>query len=597
MIGVLYPALLGLIPFFGGYLFWVYLKRGSGQELLVPSVFILRRITAIASARKRIRLPLRLLVELILGLLLIGILAGVYLQKRGEEVFLLIDNSPSMGAKEFDHTLLEQAKEVAIGAVAELSSSSRIRIYVTSPHLKPISDETIDPSEVRGLLSAVTIGFGADNLEQALTTFPEDRQVIVVTDRVRKAGGARSVRFLKVIDDTKQLDNVAITDLRVGADLGVEVTSFGHLPVDGTISLRVVESPINREQLVTEKTFHLLPHESKAISFGTARTGPLQIELGINQAGIRAGANALSSDDFAYVSMDTSRKTLVVVTDRPKTGLDSLPGLSVRTISTSGAIDGLTQSITDDAAAIIFDGVAPQALPKRPALFILPPESGGVVSSRSEDAGSITTWGKAQALLRYVNVEGLELGPASPLDTPEWASGIIGAARGDLLWAGERDGLEFVGTGFELLPFVGANNTGLSVLTLNILRFLTQGGFAGGFVVLPKLVQLDRDDIAIMSLNNEEIWRQGEGEPTIDAPGLVIIKKSDGRQRFAALDFFSAGESDLSGRQPVIVAEGQSKKAAEQYDASLRQNLLATLVLLLLADMFFLAWKYRRRMA
>jgi hypothetical protein len=92
------PYWLVGIPLFTGLLIYIYRKRGSSKKVVFGSLFIIKQLVQTSSAKKKLRIPLRLLFDLLLIILLLLIIADPYLKSKVEHVALLIDNSYSTQA-------------------------------------------------------------------------------------------------------------------------------------------------------------------------------------------------------------------------------------------------------------------------------------------------------------------------------------------------------------------------------------------------------------------------------------------------------------------------------------------------------------------
>jgi hypothetical protein len=152
--------------------------------------------------------------------------------------------------------------------------------------------------------------------------------------------------------------------------------------------------------------------------------------------------------------------------------------------------------------------------------------------------------------LQYVNVPLISLPAMRKLDCPPSAIPILYAPEGAIACAGTSAATRYAIVGFELLPFDGIKSPSLSILLLNLVKWLFQGSgpsladqFIGGVIAAPsgaasaKMLNAPAGPL--------EIGSDDSVHPR--APGIIEFRTSTGSVAgYRAYNAFSNEESDVS---------------------------------------------------
>ena len=159
----------------------------------------------------------------------------------------------------------------------------------------------------------------------------------------------------------------------------------------------------------------------------------------------------------------------------PDSGFGGVPALGVQQISPA-EFAKRAESDLARYSSVIFHRSAPARPPSVPTLLILPPADNPLFPVRDQaDEGRITSWAAEHPITSYLKVPLLSPGSAAIFDVPLWAQSIMRVEEGAIVVAGESHGVRFAAVGMEMLPFEGARTPVLSVLTLNLLNWLSGG--------------------------------------------------------------------------------------------------------------------------
>jgi hypothetical protein len=128
-------------------------------------------------------------------------------------------------------------------------------------------------------------------------------------------------------------------------------------------------------------------------------------------------------------------------------------------------------------------------------------------------------------------------------DVPLWAQGVVRIERGAIVVAGESHGIRVAAVGMELLPFEGMKTPVASVLTLNLLNWLTGGAELTGSNLTGSAVSLDASKSWTVR-NPKGKEEKINGALKLDGPGLYFLSTSAGDRKQVAANAFFPSESN-----------------------------------------------------
>lgn len=612
-LGFLSPAWLALVPFVGALLVFAYLRRGKGRQVKVGTLFLLRSLKRPVFSRKKFRPPLRFYVELLLLLLLILGAAGLYKQGMGTRIAVLVDNSFSMARVQPGDSegkdLLALAVRDASSIVRSFSSESRIEVFATSPHLVSVSGSLARPDKALQDLKTIELAYAADNVEaaaQKLLGDPSYERVFVFTERGierRDESGRLDVRT--TLQGVKG-ENVAISHmaLRSGSprnSIEVSVAAFLQSQSSIKVILDVVESEGSsaKYKKLAEKSVQLNGRAHETVVFNDINPGlrVFRARLEPDRQGLSITFDAIRQDDMAWLSVEAQGGKVALVSQFSPLEL-GLSNLRIAQFSHVRPEDYERdpQAISQkNYSGAIFHRYVPQTLPQVSSVFIAPVSASDFLQPIQVISDvELTRWIGTQPVLNYLNMPSLKLGKATVLSVPPWGEELISSTRGPIAFAGQTEQRKYVAIGFELLPFEGKKSTLNSILTLNILKYITELGADVGFQMVGSKLFVPAEASRVYYLDGNELAQtksKAEAEQNIFAlrPGIVAVDSPLSGTTLHAFDYYDENESDTLTAVSFAL-DFPKVDPVERRDTSLLSGRIAELVaLVLLLDLLFLS--------
>lgn len=594
MIALTTPLVLSALPPLAGLFIYAYLRHGRGKKITVASVMFLKKLPRISSARAKLHIPWKLILELIcLALLLLGI-AGLYREQIGSRVIVVIDNSLSSGAilRSTGRSALEQEKQLALEQLSNLDAQALVTLAITSP----VSIELNSiPQSAQSLLESVRnikAGYGSDGLEGTLARYlsnPEVDQILVFSDR--RIQQEQSIKRLQLFNPRKlddPRDNIAISNFQLfesqPGKFGAEVTvsSYARQSFSADISLQSVLLNSDLKE-ITRQRLNLAAHSTQTVRFNDISDAKA-IRVAIQESNdiSTKSLNALPDDDAAFLTRDLNAANLLLVgpVSAQSLGLEGLRGLKFQWLDSKTLSTAALNAALKNARGVVFHRVTPVTLPNTSALFVSPPNDSALFPPLKDSSGGpVAHWNATHALLKYINLATLNLKHSATFALPPWGEQLLSLPQGIVLFAGETQGNKFVVSGFELFPFEGKNSPVLSILTLNIFNWLFASSDASAaFEPGARVPQIDGFKTANLIPLNLDL----KLEQIVPAPGILVVTDKDAESKLFVYNFYSSTESDLENTAPITLSLNAENVKSSQQPQSLK-NILAVALLALLS--------------
>ena len=575
-------------------LWWIYRRGDTSRERILGSTLLLER-AQIVSRSVRWQPPWRALIE---ALILLGVILALtdpfeVIKARTPIAVVAIDTSPRMLVRVADKegtTRLDRARVRAIELVQEFEPGTRVIVISQHGTIGPLS-----ASEAVVALEKISVRYDERSVFELLSDargrFPESL-VHVVGEGTVALPTPTWLRWYSV--DEQAHDNVAI----VGVDTGrreVVVRSYSLRPE----TLALVLSDISgKPQGRLDLTIPAGEQRSVRFSGSFPNAGAVLLSR-------PGGADALALDDLAYF-----------VEPRQDEGIVVSSALSLQALGLTETMLPGFRFVASDASAL---GTRQprQLLHRQPLLSeqeerCADRESRRIVSItpsgsglRSVEDARITWWNEQEDLLRYVTLDLLRLPQVMVL--PESTS--TGAAlaltnTGPVITRSNLGDCSEVRVGFELLPFSRGGDKSVSILTLNLLSWLSEeASSASAVTVIPSGVAWkvgsgsDSETTRIASVLGELRAEYAVGQE-VSAPGLYRVERKGVSSEFRARTFRSETISDnriVAVHSIGVAAErevrkDESESEAESVSSDTNQPLrwlLAAIGVLLLVDILY----------
>jgi len=620
-----------------------YLLRQRHQRRVVPALFLYQDISSPTRRRLwgRLRLSPLFLLQLLILLLLVAIAARPVLQyDTVGKMALVLDTSASMQARDpsGQASLFETAKERIQQELSDIPAGHHISIFTTNP-LGAVSEDLLDPlagsvdaeesltvgSDLRAVLELVRVSDAPDPSDAALSAFfvrllrdHDFERALFVTDRpvTPPSGGHMSGQVLRTVTLGSAQPNIGISTFRlyrspffpddIHATVGIHATedALSQLPLrqivieDGQTQQRFAVQQI-RQPAAQTFSFSQLPLSTSYrawILFGEGEGG------GQDKDG-------LAVDNEAYAVLPPLEEIAVLlVSPTPEVGdnLEQIPNIKL-TLMTPQDYDPVAVTSASEFTCVLFHLTAPEALPPMPAAFFLPPDDNPLFSlGQSAQQPVLTHWTHGHPLTSYVTFPLLTPAYAQALRPSGWNTPIIESTVGPLLLAGERAGRRYVVTGFDLLPYLGTRNLPASILTLNILGWLSdqtsQAASHKTGAMLGPQENTDSPTVPVLSVRfpQETDFRPIERALSLDWQGVYTFREN-GKERPVAVNLLSPEETDLGRPLSLMVDESgepshlpQTGRVSQTYERPVWPWLLLAVLILCSLEWW---WVARKEMA
>lgn len=485
-----------------------YLKRQQRKKTIVSSLILLKSLTPQATTKRRFRPPLRFFLELLALCALVLAATAPAFKSPGSHTALLIDTSMSSAAQngsgERATTRLGIALDALRSWLTNQSEGQTYTLFTSAPKMNRIGNQELSRSELSKLLDQVKTTWSNDSFDGALLELAESGnydRVIGFTDRnilesenptafgerpdeqtriqVFQVGSPAENYYLGNVQLNRSRDSKASVTASIRFSGSTPITLLAELSpvsksgqVKKAVRTRRLQAVPNRNN---EMTFTLPAKASKAVGY--------RVQLRTPDAKDKS-RNALSVDDTAWVSDSSSGslRVLLVSSNDDLLGLNRIPGISVESSSPTD-FASLSAADLNRFSLLVFHRNAPSFIPATASLLILPPGGNPIFPVLGEaENPKITSWARDSPITRYLRVPLITPSSTVFFDVPAWAQSVISVEQGTVLSAGETGGVRLAAAGIELLPFEGKQTPGLSILTLNLINWLTgsnelQSGF------------------------------------------------------------------------------------------------------------------------
>lgn len=545
-------ALVGA-PLGAAILVWAYRYRGSANEVVISTFLLVRKLPELLTARKRFTPPPQFWLELTIVALLSLAAAGISAMRAGERVAVVLDSSLSMQAKEpSGSTRFESAARIAGADVAQRVARSRFTLFTADAALERVSDADISGPAAAIAIRGLKPSLAPDHLDSAISSLLADGSfdsVWVYTDKGVPEGlaSAAKLRVTSIPSDPASARNAWIRSLSAlrGGALSVDVALVGPSPTTARLAADCFDSsgvPL-REQ----------PGATVQLSPGSptiAQLGPLKEAWSYCSVSVRAlgqGDEALLIDNEAWVTSDSAASAIRVASplSPDELGLGRVKGYSFE------RIDAAALASLQAGSAVILHRSAPPPGLKANSLVVMPPVGplgeGGSAASEISTQTSITRWADSHPLLQYLNPTLLSITRARPLRCPDQLRPVLSSSSGDLVCAGEGPFGRLIITGFELFPFDGLSSPTVSILTLNALKWISQGASAASSPVGTALLPEGASAVRYLAPSAPAPAQQAGSTFRITQPGIIQFSaQGSASAQLRAFNIFSDDESNLS---------------------------------------------------
>ena len=590
--GFLYPGALiffALIPL----LVIAYLVRERPRAVMVSSVLGYRALRALKSERPWgwPRLDWLFLIELLILSLAVLAIAEPYVIHQRTPVAVVLDNSAAMQAGIPAGARFEAARHTLERAIPDQSDVT-VTLYTTAPQPRKVAGPISVAQARRALerLQAVDAPQSAVSVAKLLGDLISGHRFTQCFFATADPVSQPLPPGLHVFRAGEPLPNFAIGSFAVG---GAE---FGS----GALKARLTVANFSSQ---TQNLEVEIAAEGKMLAKAQTRVGPREIGAvdfptlapsSVYRADLKPG-DAFALDNVAYATPPSGAEIQVLFvspTPADAAGLSSLPQIKVRTLTPE-------QYAPADAKAdlLIFEYGMPKELPAANALIVMPPGGNEAFGLRLAPGvtAQVTDWRSPDPLTDGVNFRLLALRQPESFAVHPWMESVVNSNLGSLILQGKHQGHRYVALGFNPFPYLGKSNLPMSVLTLNILGYLSgfgsedSGHRTGEPWIVPAGVE------KIITPRGRQIPVE-PGTPFIEGSeqGVYQLIGPGAQKRLRAVNLADLRESDLENPATIKLEIGTG--ALQPPDFSQRQtftpDLIVAILILAACEALF---TYRRR--
>ena len=606
----IYLALAGLaVP-----IIILYMLRLRRREVQVSSTFLWRLVVRDREANapwQRLKRNLLLFLQLLILAGLTVALARPWVSSatvaQGNLVVLL-DASASMQATDVAPSRFAAAQAVVRDLIAGLSEQDRVTLIAVGPQPAVLASQSGDKSALEAALAAAhPYAAGADwqsafalAIAQARST--QSPTTVIVSDGGLPAGlpllpGA--VRFVRI---GAGADNLAITALAArpasgGTELYIGISNSGDADADTVLDVAL--GAAGEEPALFDARNLRVPARSQA---GLVLLLPASAQ--VVRAHVSNGG-ALALDDQAWAAVQQSGGGRVLLLTQGNTFLEKalalMPGVTTYRGDPGQPLPATPYDVT------VVDALVPpgDALPAGNLLLIAPPDAtpGLEISGAFSDT-RVNQVAADHSIMQYVDTANLHIRQAQRIRLPEWATPLIEAEGGPLLFAGTLDNRRIAVLTFDLHDSDLPLQVAFPILLSNLLQWYAPAQIATQASVAPgePLALQAPAGAAEVEIGRPDgsTWRGSPSETGLtfadtEQLGLYTIRANtpsgEVRQAFA-VNLFSPAEADIRPHESVAI--GGAPVAAAPAEAQGRREIWQWLAGAGVAVLVLEWWVYHR---
>lgn len=436
-----------------------YLLKRRRVRLRVPSTVLWQRYLAETQASapfQRLRWNWLLLLQILLLLFAVFALTRPFFsgqQTPSSLRVLVLDASASMQSTDVAPSRFEVARSEALKWVAGLKPGQLMVVLQAGPRTEVRQSATSDKQALRRALEAATVTDGptrigeAFKMAESLIRDVADAEVHFFSDGAVTGLEEFENRNLPLVYHRvgARGNNVALASLEVRANpenpkqraVFTSISNLSPLPVDTTVELSF------EGQIVDVRPVTLPPGESQPIAFVVSqeRDGVFTVR--------HTATDDLAVDNQASVVSQLPRPVRVLLVTHGNRFLE-------KALRSGGEVELATAEAVPagDAGAwdfVVLDGVAPAEWPTANVLAWKVAATNWFEAAGTWKAPAIVDWKTTHPLLRFVNLDNVQIAEAAGIRSPNWGTVVAESPQGPLIVAGERGRQRVVWVGFDVL--------------------------------------------------------------------------------------------------------------------------------------------------
>ncbi|TAK24112.1 MAG: VWA domain-containing protein [Chloroflexota bacterium] len=604
-------GLVGLIAL--GVLVALYLLKARYRDQTVGSTYLweqLRRDLAVHEPWQRPRFSVLLVAQaaILIGLALAlarpALVAG---DSAREFAVVVLDGSASMRATDVAPSRFEKARSLALERLSELPAGSTVTVILAAAAPRVVVAEETDRTVASNAVARAEATDDAGDIAAALrmavalSRGRANPTVHLFSDNAFDApafdtAGIRLRHDVIAGGD----DNRAIVAISARPEVAnrrryeafARVRNYGTTPAPATIALYVDGALTDSRALTLES------RADASATFVDLPLGASTIEARLLES------DALASDDRAWTVLERREASHILLVTRGNVFLERVLGLLPGAESfrvpprRAGAID------TGAYDVIVYDGLTPDILPRRPLLLINPQDGPSLpIGGFTRRPGALVA-DPDDPLMKFVDLREARVARLALVSAPSWARVVAEADGAPAILAGEHEGRRIVIFLFDLqnsnLPLASS----FPILMANVIGYLEPsravdvGATHAGALV--DVVPRPGTDAIRVEAESGPLWMRPirGGLTAIEAPsriGLYGLVQLSAGETIAidplAVNLTDAAESDTRPRAPDLSVAGDALAAGPPASREIVASVIIAVAALVVGEWW---WFHRR---
>ncbi|MBT5927195.1 MAG: VWA domain-containing protein [Verrucomicrobia bacterium] len=609
--------------FLSPYAFWLavtlpivvlfYLLKRRRKVQVVASSMLWRKFLAETQASapfQKLRHHWLLVFQLLMLALAVLAMTRPFFSGKVSEGGLLVvimDTSASMQSTDVSPNRMDAAIKEAGVLIDTLSDSDQMMILAAGRQTQVLQSATSEKTELRRALSGIqssdtsTYLLDAFKLAQTLVKDQKLAEIHLFSD------GAAS-----------DLNEFESTDLNVNYHpIGERAYNVGIVSMDvrpnpddqstRALFAGIVNYSTNRLDLIAELKWNDQTIEARSLNLAPGSTDSQafiapQSENGIFTLKLNT-EDDLSVDNQASVVSLLPKPVRTLLVTRGNRFLEKALN-AARNIELA-VVDQFSET-SPDVDLVVLDDVIPLTWPTGNTLAIHVTHTNWFSEVSIADSPVIVDWKAAHPLMRFVQLDDVQIAETLGIKTPDWAMSIVESTSTPLILAGEKEGQRMVWAGFDTLQSTWPLRVSFPIFIANAVEWLNPSTSQASMVNVRTgealVATLDKPDPSLsMVLPDGETTRLKslpDSRQIIFAntlkQGIYRLKNGTNEVVFAS-NLIDASESDNGPREELNLGGYQQVAGTGQQRANL--EMWRWLVFAAFCVLMFEWWYYHKRTA
>jgi Ca-activated chloride channel homolog len=588
-----------------------YLLKRKRVVKLVSSTLLWQKFLADTQASapfQKLRHHWLLILQLLLLLLAILALSRPYFAGHSTATGLrvvILDASASMQSTDEDPSRFEKARAEALRMVDGLKDQDEMLILLASANTEVKQPATADKAALRRALQDCQVTDSSTRLTEALKLAgtlihdKKDPEIHLFSDGAAGDLSEFENKGLHVIYHRmgQRADNLGITTLDIR-----ENPENHH---DRAIYTSIANFSTNARQTVLELLFDQQVIDTRPLTIQPGETSPQvftahQERDGIFTVSIDA-KDDLAADNQASIVSLLPKPIKVLLVSRGNRFLEKALR-AANNVDLSLAGDSLDDAEKYDL--VVLDDVVPTVWPKANILAV------HVATTNWFDGGWTTIqapaavdWKNTHPLLRYINLDNVQIGETLAVKTPSWAVALVDAPQTPLILAGELSHQKIVWIGFDTLQSTWPLRISFPMFIANAVDWLNPAVAKSG-QLLVRAGEPFRYSLAQPAATAEVTLPDGSKKTVTPADGREIVFGDTAKQGTYQLragtnevafcvNLLDAAESNTKPREELQFGKFNTVGSVDLKQAS--KEIWRWIAAVALAVLMFEWWYYHRR--